>query len=68
MILRTNAVRLSAPVLLALLERPRMTPRQRRFYMLGAAIFPMVHFGWFTVAQRPAWMRVAEWFRALPLT
>ena len=55
-------------VLLALLERPRMAPRQKRIFLLGAAVFPVVHFGWFTLAQRPAWLRIAEWFRGLPLT
>ena len=55
-------------VLLALLERPRMAPRQRRLYMLGAAVFPLLHVGWFTIARRPAWLRAAEWFRDLPLT
>jgi hypothetical protein len=55
-------------VLLALLERPRMAPRQRRVFAVGAAVFPLVHFGWFTLAQRPAWTRFAAWFRDLPLT
>lgn len=55
-------------ILLALLFRPRMAPRQRRIYALGAAVFPLVHLGWFTFAQRPAWFPIAEWFRGLPLT
>ena len=55
-------------ILLALLFRPRMAPRQRRLFAFGIAVFLLVHIGWFTFAQRPAWFRVAEWFRGLPLT
>jgi hypothetical protein len=55
-------------VLLALLWRPRMAPRQRRIYLAGAALFPLVHIGWFTLAQGPEWRPFAAWFRALPLT
>jgi hypothetical protein len=45
-----------------------MAPRQKRIFLMGAAVFPLVHFGWFTYAQRPEWFHVAEWFRRLPLT
>ena len=54
--------------LFALLFRPRMAPRQRRTFALGAAVFPLVHLGWFTLAQGPMWRRAAAWFRDLPLT
>ncbi len=33
-----------------------------------AAVVPLVHLGWFTLAQGRAWRCFAEWFRALPLT
>lgn len=55
-------------ILLGLLLRPRMAPRQRRVYALGAAFFLLVHLGWFTLAQGPGWRSVAAWFRDLPLT
>ncbi len=59
---------LTDTILLALLWRPRMPPRQRRLFAVGAAAFPLVHLGWFTLAQSPAWVPFAAWFRALPLT
>ena len=55
-------------ILLALLWRPRMAPHQRRVFAFGAAVFPLVHVGWFTLAQAPDWRPVAAWFRDLPLT
>ena len=59
---------LTDAILLALLWRPRMPPRQRRLFAAGAAAFPIAHAGWFTLAQSPAWVPFAAWFRALPLT
>lgn len=54
-------------ILLALLWRPRMGARQRLVYAAGAAVFPLAHLGWFTLAQGPRWTSFAAWFRALPL-
>jgi len=45
-----------------------MAPAARRVFITGVAAFPLLHAGWFTFAQGPAWLRVAEWFRSLPLT
>jgi hypothetical protein len=59
---------LADAILLALLFRPRMAPRLRRVYALGASVFLVVHLGWFTLAPAPDWRRVAAWFRELPLT
>jgi len=59
---------LTDAILLALAWRPRMAPAARRVFITGAAAFPLLHAGWFTFAQGPAWWRVAEWFRSLPLT
>ncbi len=55
-------------ILFALLWRPRMTARQRLLFAAGAAVFPVAHLAWFTVAQGRLWTPVASWFRALPLT
>jgi hypothetical protein len=55
-------------ILLALLWKPPMAPRHRRLFAAGAVVFPLIHLGWFTFAQGPAWLRFADWFRALPLT
>ncbi len=54
--------------LLALLWRPPMAPRPRRVFAVGAAVFLLVHLGWFTWAQAPGWWAVAARFRDLPLT
>ena len=55
-------------ILLGLLWRPRMAERPRRIFAAGAALFPLVHAGWFTLAPKPAFTRFATWFRDLPLT
>ena len=55
-------------ILLGLLWRPRMAPRPQRIFAAGAALFPLVHAGWFTLAPGPAWTKFAAWFRDLPLT
>ncbi len=54
--------------LLAMLWRPRMAPRTRTRYALGASAFVLLQLAWFTVVQGPGWLPLAEWFRALPLT
>lgn len=48
--------------------RPPLSAPMRRTYLSGVAIFPIVHAGWFTFAQGPAWTSFATWFRSLPLT
>jgi hypothetical protein len=55
-------------VLLSLLWKPPMAPRPKRLFAAGAALFPLVHLGWFTLARKPAWTLLAAWFRGLPLT
>lgn len=52
-------------ILLALLWRPPLVPRQRRAFAAGAVAFPLAHLGWFTLAQGPLWLPFAAWFRAL---
>lgn len=55
-------------VLGGLAVRPPLSADLRATYLRGVSVFPLVHLGWFTVAQGPQWHAVATWFRALPLT
>lgn len=59
---------LELAILAWLAWRPPLTVAQRGTYLRGVAIFPVIHLGWFTLAQSPAWVPFATWFRSLPLT
>ena len=55
-------------VLLALVLRPPLAPSFRAAFFVPAALFPILHIAWFTIAQRPEWLPFATWFRRLPLS
>ncbi len=55
-------------VLLALVLRPPLAPSLRAALFVPAALFPILHIAWFTIAQRPEWLPFATWFRRLPLS
>jgi hypothetical protein len=59
---------LELAVLAWLAVRPPLTAMMRRQYVRGVMVFPLVHLGWFTLAQGGRWHSFAAWFRALPLT
>jgi hypothetical protein len=54
-------------IILGLVWRPALTPRDSRTFVKGIAVFPLAHLAWFTVVQGPLWVPFAEWFRTLPL-
>jgi hypothetical protein len=67
LLIQTITFGLTDLIVLGLLLRPVMSTENRLKYGLPAMLFPAAHFGWFTVAQAPAWLPFASWFRGLPL-
>lgn len=59
---------LTNAIVVALLFLPAPSRTFRFRYAVPAALFPGLHVLWFTFAQSPAWVPIAAWFRALPLT
>jgi hypothetical protein len=54
-------------IVLGLLVWPHIPHRFRTAYGFPAALFPVAHLGWFTLAQSSGWLPFASWFRSLPL-
>ncbi|HQQ76846.1 MAG TPA: hypothetical protein PLB01_05790 [Thermoanaerobaculia bacterium] len=54
-------------VVLLMFFVPPASARVRRAYAAPAALFVLAHAFWFTLAQGPAWVPFAAWFRSLPL-